>query len=210
MIAVSEPPTTIDRREQPGMRERKKARTRQDLVAAALRLFARHGFDATTVDAIAAEADVHPRTFFRHFASKEDVVLTENRARLQRILDDFRSQPDEIAVLTALRRAHAANTNDYWHDREGLRQQVQLMTQEPALRARDLEAALHWQHQLAVEVGRRLGTDPVRDVRTRLLAGTCLTVLSVCSEAWLADPDNTEAPDLVNTAFTLLEQGLGG
>lgn len=190
------------------MRERKKARTRQELLDAALRLFARHGFDATTVDAIAAEADVHPRTFFRHFASKEDVVLTENRARLQRILDDFRSQPDDMAVLTALRRAYAANIDEYWRNREALRQQVQLVLQEPALRARDLEVALHWQHQLAGEVGRRLGTDPARDMRTKLIAGSCLTVLSVCSETWLADPDHTEAPELVENAFTLLEQGL--
>lgn len=192
------------------MRERKKARTHQELLDAALRLFARDGFDATTVDAIAAEADVHPRTFFRHFASKEDVVLTENRTRLQSILDDFRSQPDDVTVLTALRRAHAANVDEYRRNRESVRQQVQLTMQEPALRARDLELALHWQHQLAAEIGRRLGTDPVTDLRTKLLAGTCLTVLSTCSEAWLANPDATEAPDLVESAFTLLEEGLGG
>lgn len=65
--------------ESPGLRERKRRRTQAELVAAALDLIGRHGFAATTVDAIADAAEVSPRTFFRFFGSKEEVVLAGER-----------------------------------------------------------------------------------------------------------------------------------
>ncbi|GAA3583527.1 hypothetical protein GCM10022419_076620 [Nonomuraea rosea] len=66
-----------------GLRERKKRRTREALVAAAVELFQRQGYEATTVAQIAAAADVSTRTFFLHFGTKEDVVLANADARIE-------------------------------------------------------------------------------------------------------------------------------
>ncbi|SDM31184.1 TetR/AcrR family transcriptional regulator [Nonomuraea jiangxiensis] len=66
-----------------GLRERKKRRTREALVAAAVELFQRQGYEATTVAQIAAAADVSTRTFFLHFPAKEDVVLGDADARVE-------------------------------------------------------------------------------------------------------------------------------
>ncbi|TDE33806.1 TetR/AcrR family transcriptional regulator [Nonomuraea mesophila] len=66
-----------------GIRERKKRRTREALIAAAVELFQRQGYEATTVAQIAAAADVSTRTFFLHFPTKEDVVLAGGGARVE-------------------------------------------------------------------------------------------------------------------------------
>jgi AcrR family transcriptional regulator len=91
-----------------GLRERKRAASRTQTVDAAMRLFAERGFDGVTVADICAAADIAPRTFFRYFASKDDVLVEPSRVMADRVAADFVSAPDGMdddAVLRwALRR----------------------------------------------------------------------------------------------------------
>jgi AcrR family transcriptional regulator len=61
-----------------GLRELKKARTREALLMHALRLFDHQGYDATTLDQVAAAAEVSPRTLYRYFPTKEDLVFADD------------------------------------------------------------------------------------------------------------------------------------
>jgi AcrR family transcriptional regulator len=87
----------------PGLRERKKLRTRQAIASAALRLFAERGYEETTIADIAAAADVAPRTFFGYFPSKEDVVFAEIDDRLAEVAERLRRTSGETPMETIRR-----------------------------------------------------------------------------------------------------------
>ncbi|GII65558.1 hypothetical protein Skr01_56430 [Sphaerisporangium krabiense] len=92
----------------PGLRERKKLRTRHTLVETAVRLFERKGFEETTVAEIAAAAEVSTRTFFSYFASKEDVIFFDTRARSDRALAIIADRAPGEPVVDLLRRVAEA------------------------------------------------------------------------------------------------------
>ncbi|MFF8410180.1 TetR/AcrR family transcriptional regulator [Streptomyces omiyaensis] len=77
------------------LRERKKLRTRQTLVATALELFGAHGFDGVTLDGLCEAAEVSKRTFFRYFASKEDVAMAPTQDLWAAFLDLLETGPAE-------------------------------------------------------------------------------------------------------------------
>ncbi len=91
-----------------GLRERKKLRTRATLIDAAVDLCNRQGFERTTVDQIAAIADVSPRTFSRYFATKDAVVLAFIDDVIDKVAVELARQPADISHLDALYRAHVA------------------------------------------------------------------------------------------------------
>lgn len=91
--------------ENPGRRERHKKATRQALQAAADRLFADRGYDATTVRDIAEAAGVTERTFFRYFAAKEELAIPAALVSLQPFQEAIRTRPPAEDTVTAL---HAA------------------------------------------------------------------------------------------------------
>jgi AcrR family transcriptional regulator len=87
----------------PGLRERKKQRTREAIVDAALRLFEERGFEQTTIADIAEAADIAPRTFFGYFPSKEDVVFADFPQTLETLAERLRGRADEETAIDAIR-----------------------------------------------------------------------------------------------------------
>ena len=90
----------------PSLRERKKQRTRATLVDVAARLCAQQGYGKTTVDQIAAAAEVSPRTFSRYFPNKEAVVGALMEEASDRVAEALARQPLDITEHEALMRAH--------------------------------------------------------------------------------------------------------
>src|SRR4051812_15299477 len=86
-----------------GLRERKKVKTRATIQQHALRLFREQGYAATTVEQIAAEAEISPSTFFRYFPTKEDVALHDDYDAL--IVEAFHAQPPDLTPLQAIQHA---------------------------------------------------------------------------------------------------------
>ncbi|GAA3968749.1 TetR family transcriptional regulator [Actinomadura viridis] len=133
----------------PGLRERKKRRTRAALATAALRLFAERGYEETTIADIAAAAEVSPRTFFSYFPSKEDVVFAEVDDRLEEVAEKLaHREPRESAWQTIRRGVIGVMEALVSEHGEYGAVQVRLILERPALRARALERLTDTQEEI--------------------------------------------------------------
>jgi len=188
-----------------GLRERKKAKTRAAIQEAALRLFDRHGYDATTVDQIAELAEVSQSTFFRYFPTKEDVVLHDRYDPL--LLADFAAQPAELSPIAALRRTLRSVFGMLPADelaRE--RQRATLIISVPELRARALDQLASTLQPLAEAIAERTGR-AVDDPAVRALTGAVMGVSMSAILAASSDP-SADYVGLMDTALAHLEAGL--
>src|SRR5438132_5590407 len=89
--------------QQPGLRERKKQRTREAIVRAAHQLFVERGYDATTVPEIAAAADVSTRTIFAYFPSKEDILFSDFPLMKEALAQVLADRPEGEEALVTVR-----------------------------------------------------------------------------------------------------------
>ena len=191
-----------------GLRERHRKRTEAMLEEAALRLFEERGFDLVTVDDIAAAADVSRRTFFRYFATKEDVVLADQPRRLEELRDALAVRPPEEPALTALRHALLSLADGHEQDRELLLRRAKLMRATPSLQVRWMGAQRNWEQAVTEMVADRLGVDPVADLRPGVIAASTLASLRIAIALWVTGGGRSDLVAMVGQALDLLDGGL--
>jgi AcrR family transcriptional regulator len=199
--------TTIER-PRPGLRERRKRLTAAELEAAALRLFGERGFDAVTVDDIAAEADVSRRTFFRYFASKEDILLADHFVQLARLREAITARPPDEPVLTALRNALLSMSSDFEDRKEMVILRGRIMRETPSLQARSLVHQKTWEEAMQQMVAERLGVDPTLDLRPGVVSATTLAAMRVAFQTWLSSGAKGDLIAMTAEALDLLDGGL--
>jgi AcrR family transcriptional regulator len=172
-----------------GLRERKRAKVRGEIQSNALRLFREQGYEETTVQQIAEAAVISESTFYRHYPTKADVVLTDDLDPL--FVDAFRAQPAELGAVEAIRASLAAVLGTLsQEDTARQRELLALVLSVPDLRASMLDQFVEGIALLADELGRR--TDrPADDPAVRALAGAVvgigITVLSTVARDPAAD-----------------------
>jgi len=189
---------------------RPRATSRASLERLGFELFARRGFDDTTVDDIAAAAGIGRRTFFRYFASKNDLVwgeFEEQLAGLRALLDAARP---EVPMADALREAVVAfNRFDAsqvpWH-----RQRMRLILTVPTLQADATLRYASWRGIVTDFAARRTGLAP-GDMLPRLAGSAALAAAITAYELWLADEEErTPLSELIDAAFRRLADGFAG
>ena len=193
-----------------GLRERKKARTRAAIREHALRLFRENGYQRTTVEQIAAAAEVSPSTFFRYFPTKEDLVLQDDMDT--RMIEAFERQPSDLSPLSAVRAAVREMFDSYTEaDLETLGETTVLTLTVPEVRARAMDEFARTIGVIAEALAKRSGR-PADDLAVRTAAGAIIGVmmsLTMPWEGWSSDWQTFE--DLfqhVDQALALLEAGL--
>jgi AcrR family transcriptional regulator len=190
----------------PGLRERKKAKTRRSIQEHALRLIAEHGYDGTTVEQIAEAAEVSPSTFFRYFPTKEDVILRDDYDPI--LVEALLRQPPELAPIPALRAAlREVFGTVYAEARDELYRRTRLQMDVPALRARLMQQQLETFQTFAGAMAARTGREPT-DPDVRAFAGAFMGVAMAAVMQWMESGGKDELPDLIDAALARLETGL--
>jgi AcrR family transcriptional regulator len=159
----------------------KRRQARTDLIDAALTLFEAKGFEQTTVAEIAAAAAQSPRTFFRYFGSKEDVLFDDIGEHLDLLRNQIAANldagqdpwPAVAAAMQSLLVVHLSPSN--------ARRRMRLWMREPALRTRYLEHATRWEAAIAETLSRHRTKAPQPDLYARAIAVAAISGFRVAS-----------------------------
>jgi AcrR family transcriptional regulator len=163
-----------------------------------------------TIEDIAAEVDVSPRTFYRYFPAKEDLLLDDLSPALDILRQAFLAQPAHVTAMAAVRAALLEVTTAY----EGLaRQKLQrarIIEATPSLQLRHAERQTAWEQVLAPLVSERIGDPPgAPSLRAQLIASCSLAALRVAFAAWRVDEGKVPLSDLAAQTLDLLDDAFG-
>jgi AcrR family transcriptional regulator len=186
----------------PSLRERTRKAVQVEIATQALALFTEQGFDATTVEEIAAAAGISERSFYRYFATKEDVVIGDPApygAILQAALE---ASPTNVAPWDALRSAFGRLLDAVHTDPISSLQASALMLSTPALRARHLEKQTLWETMLVSNIMERLDDTKVeRSLQAHAVVSAALSCLDAALNAWALTDGTQSVEDLLDTAI---------
>lgn len=182
-----------------GLRSRKKAKTRVMIEDAALRLFAEQGYEATTVEQIAAAVDVSTTTFFRYFPSKADVILCHQDAHLPLLRETFLARPRHETDLAALEYAMlevwVPNIDPEHTLRSGL-----AVANSATLRGLYNDLNRSWLDDVAKLVAERRGLD-VPDLRAMITARVAIGAFNEAIRLWSNHRHDEAIVAVVEEAF---------
>ncbi|QNE77651.1 TetR family transcriptional regulator [Streptomyces finlayi] len=173
-----------------GLRERRKQRTRGALLNAALELFTTQGYERTTVDEIAEAVEVSQRTFFRHFANKEEAAFAVQTMVESRFLAELRRRPAAEAPFEAMRRAVLCAWNSIGEAIEEIipielhMRTYRMIESTPSLIAAHMRRGVALEDEIARLIARREGLDLETDTRPRIVVAAFSGVMRVSGQQW--------------------------
>jgi AcrR family transcriptional regulator len=183
-------------------RKRKKLATRERVRTCALRLFQEQGYEATTVEQIAAAARVSHMTVFRYFPTKEDVALSDSYDPL--IVELLLQTPATRPLIDRVRAALLQGLGQlYESDRDMLLSQNKLIVSTPALRERLWANQLTTQEAIlqALNAGNE---DTPAAFTTKVTVAACLAAATTAVLSWVENDGTPELPDLLQEALDTL------
>jgi len=197
---ASSPPLATD------LRDRRRTRTRLAIQAEALRLFATKGYEQTTVEEIAYAAAISPRTFFRYFPTRADVVLWDEIGPIA--LDIFRSQSASEPIAASLRAGHREVISVlHRRDPERYLARLRLFSTVPELRARFADYQARGIDTIAQALAHTRGLSP-DDLGLRVTVAAFLQTTFIALEHWQADGGHRDPGEVFDEAVDALIHAL--
>jgi AcrR family transcriptional regulator len=202
---VAEDPETNWTSGSSDLRSRKRIRTKQMVQKEALRLFALKGYEQTTVDDIAHAAAMSPRTFFRYFPSKEDVVLWDEYD--ERPIQEFwQTAAGEDPFAQLILRVRATMADLYHKDPELLLSRIKLSFTVPEVRARFLDQQLTLVGPYLEKLADAIGA-PRDDLKLPVSLAALYAAIMVAVERWQRNDGREDLLGLVDDAIAALAAG---
>ncbi|UGS36025.1 TetR/AcrR family transcriptional regulator [Capillimicrobium parvum] len=160
---------------------------RYALAAAAIRLFAARGLEGTTVEEIAAEAGVSPRTFFRHFATKEAAAFPDHEERIQELRELLAARRGASSPLDAVLEVTQSTAREYFDETDLYRARIAVVRANPSLR--DFERVVDQQYEDAIAGYLAAEMPPAADVtlRARVIAAGVVAAVNDVLDTWTTD-----------------------
>ncbi|MGD0118016.1 MAG: TetR family transcriptional regulator [Candidatus Binatus sp.] len=190
-----------------------KDRRRTKLAAAieqvALSLFVEHGFSAVTVDQIAEAADISKRTFFRYFASKEDLLLGDRQRYDDSLANAVAKPRPGRSAVTMVREILVEMSREIEADASISRLRLELFRKYPETMSGAFEQQKAWNSTLTRVAAERMGVDDSRDMRPALIVGVMMSAGNVAMQNWFAKGAEQALPELVEAALDQTIAGLG-
>lgn len=193
-----------------GLREVKKARLRAQLEDTAIAVFREQGYAQTPVEAVAQRLEVSPRTVYRYFPFKEDLVFSAERRVHAEALAAMSAAPVDEAPLASLNR-----TITFFEERLVDRRSREyafhtLVARTPELQPAYLGVMQHLEIEIAAVLGNRPGFAEIRAAgwSSQLLAAALTTAHRIAVTTWIESEPHAWLPSMVRSNFALLTAGL--
>lgn len=191
------------------LRERQRNALRAEIQQTALRLFAEHGFENVTTEAIAEQVGISPSTFFRHVPSKDHLLLGATQRGRAQIVANFRARPEDEDVADALAAAILARTAQFADDDEAVDLWRRAMGSAPAELRRASLLSREDCDELVAAVSSRLDpADPASGLRAGVLVRAALAAVEFAYEWWLGHEQTDSLHTLTARALDLVTRGL--
>ena len=187
------------------LQERKQHLVRAELASAAWDLFGKKGYESTTVAEIAEAAGVSRRTFFRYYASKEDVVTETSDELAEAMLAAMAERPRDEPPLVSIQRALVPVLEPRLVLTERARTIIRLLRESRTLRRAMMERHALMEERLAAQLADRLGADPSKDSAPALLAFIARAMLDTAFNVWY-DQGRKDVARLVAELFAILAE----
>ena len=187
----------------PGLRERKRQATHQRIADEAARLASDRGIAATTVEDIAAAADVGRSTFFRYFDTKE-IAVAEGFSTpwLTLVVEALEQQPAHLSPVKAILSAFAGFAKDLEADPAAVLRQAKLSQSSPGLQAWTWHVFARFEHAIADAISPRFPDLEPDDPRPLVVGALAMAAVRHGLEQWLATDGEFDLAAYIRDALT--------